>query len=269
MKKTKLRILTSISMLIAIGIILAEVVQISYPPGSSTFIRFSLGYITILLVSLLYGPVYGMIAGAIQDVLGFYVATLLSSYLPWVSAPGAFFIGYTINAMLYGLIPGLLFRRSGKNEEKVYGVLCFILSGAMLVASVWFLFNVNLIRASYLNVTEKTVIAVISVVVSLVMNGMNLRLLRKKPAQKTSYKIMFTLTLLYILTSLILTPIWIVYFYLGTFSSVTYVSFWVLLPIRIVKMPIDLLIYSALLPKILKIVRSVVDGEEEIEPSVQ
>jgi hypothetical protein len=42
----------------------------------------------------------------------------------------------------------------------------------------------------------------------------------------------------------------------------------VLLPIRIVKMPIDLMIYNALLPKILKIVRSVTNGEEEIEPSL-
>lgn len=267
MKKTKLRILTNISMLIAIGIVLAEVVQISYPPGSSAFIRFSLGYLTIILVSLLYGPVYGVIAGAIQDILGFYVATLLSSFIPWVSAPGAFFVGYTINAMMYGLIPGFLFRKAYRNEERFYEILSFILSGAMLIASVWFLFDVDLIRASYLNATEKTVIAAISVAISLLMNLINFLMLRRPPQRRPSFKLMFTLTLLYIITSLILTPIWIVYFYLGTFSAVPHVSYWVLLPIRIIKMPIDLLLYGAILPRIYSVVKSVSGGEEEVASS--
>lgn len=265
MKNTKLRKLTAIAMLIAIGIVLAEVVQISYPPQSNTFIRFSLGYVTIILVGILFGPVYGLIAGAIQDILGFYVATLLAGYLPWVSAPGAFFIGYTLNAMLYGLIPGLLFQKNGKKADSVFAILSFILSGAMLGASVWFLVHVDTIRASYLNLTEKTVIAVLSVVVAVGMNVVNVVFWKKPLEKRPPFKMLFTLTILYMITSLVLTPIWIVYFYLGHFSSVTYVSFWVLLPIRIVKMPIDILLYAFVLPKVLRVSKSILFREEEVD----
>jgi ECF transporter S component (folate family) len=265
MPKNQLRRLTTIAMLIAIGIVLAEIVQISYPPQSPTFIRFSLGYLTILLVGILFGPVYGMIAGAIQDVLGFYVATLLSGVLPWVSAPGAFFIGYTLNAMLYGLVPGLLFKKTLANEDRVYQVLSWILSGAMLIGSVWFLCRVDLIRASYLGLTEKTVIAGISVGVALLMNVLMFVFSRKPKGIRPPFKLLFTLTVLYIVTSLVLTPIWIVYFYLGHFSTVTYVSFWVLLPIRIVKMPIDILLYLSVLPRLLRVSRTALGFEPEPE----
>lgn len=265
MPKTKLRTLTTIAMLIAIGIVLAEIVQISYPPQSPTFIRFSLGYLTIILVGILFGPVYGTIAGAIQDVLGFYVATLLSGVLPWVSAPGAFFIGYTLNAMLYGLLPGLLFRKTFANEERVYAVLSWILSIAMLVGSVVFLFRIDLIRASYLGLPEKTAIAVISVIVALMMNVIMFLLGKKPKASRPPFKLLFSLTGLYIVTSLILTPIWIVYFYLGYFSTVTYVSFWVLLPIRIVKMPMDILLYLSVLPRLLRLSRTALGREPDSE----
>ncbi|MDD3865313.1 MAG: folate family ECF transporter S component [Candidatus Izemoplasmatales bacterium] len=262
MKKSKLRIITSIAMLVAIGIILAEVVQISYPPGSATFLRFSLGYITIIIVGILYGPIYGMIAGLIQDILGFYVATLLSLFLPWVASPGAFFIGYTVNAVLYGLISGLLFKKTFKNEDHIYCVLSFVISGVMLFASVWFFFNPDQVRASYLTATDKQIIAGISMAVALLMSVMNFIYYKKPVEKRPPFKMVFMLTILYIITSLILTPIWIVYFYMGYFSSVTYVSFWALLPIRIVKMPIDIAIYSAVLPRLLKVSKSVMFAEE-------
>ncbi|MDD3841845.1 MAG: folate family ECF transporter S component [Candidatus Izemoplasmatales bacterium] len=262
MKKSKLRIITSLAMLIAIGIILAEVIQVSYPPGSATFLRFSLGYITIIIAGILYGPIYGMVAGLIQDVLGFYVATLLSLFLPWVSSPGAFFIGYTVNAVLYGLIAGLMFMKTFKNEDRIFCILSFVISGVMLFASIWFFVNPDQIRASYLTATDKQIIAGISMAVAFILCVMNFIFYKQSVAKRPPFKIVFMLTILYIITSLILTPIWIVYFYMGYFSSVTYVSFWALLPIRIVKMPIDIAIYSAVLPRLLKVSKSVMFAEE-------
>lgn len=60
-------------------------------------IRISPGFITAALNGMLFGPVVAMIAGACTDILGFAV-----------SSTGAYFPGFTLSAMIGGILYGLI-----------------------------------------------------------------------------------------------------------------------------------------------------------------
>jgi ECF transporter S component (folate family) len=242
--KDRLRIITYVGMLIAIGVVLSEILAFSYPTREDTILRFSIGYMPIIIVGLLFGPVYGAIAGGIQDVLGFFLF-----------GGGYFQIGYTLNAVLYGLLPGLLFRRTWKNENKIFYILNYVLAGTFVVAIVWYFFHIDQVVSSRLSDMEKYILAGIALFGSVSLALMNCLMHRKSSTQQTSSKLMFLLTLLYMITSLILTPIWL-------YIANPALSFWVRLPIRVIKMPIDIALYLVLLPKVLKMMDKVIKKEE-------
>lgn len=242
--KDRLRIITYVGMLIAIGIILSEVLAISYPSQANTVFRFSIGYMPIIIVGLLFGPIYGAIAGGIQDVLGFFLF-----------GGGYFQIGYTLNAVLYGLIPGLLFRKTWKNENKIFYIMNYVLAGLFVIAIVWYFFNINQVISSRLSELEKYILAGIALFGAISLFLMNFLMHRKPPEQQAPFKLWFMLTILYMITSLILTPIWL-------YIENPALSFWVRLPIRVIKMPIDISLYAFLLPKMMKLTNKIIKKEE-------
>lgn len=239
----KLKTLTSVAMLVAIGVILAEVVAISYPSATNTLLRFSIGYLPIILAGFLYGPVYGSIAGIAQDLLGFFLFQ------------GAnFHPGYTFNAMLYGLVPGLLFRKEWKNEDRIFYLVNYLLAILFLAGVVWYFFHLEDYNTRF-SVPEKSVFAGIALLGTASIVLMNYLNHKKPPEKRASMKLLFMLTTLYIVTSLILTPLWII-------SYNPALSFWILIPVRIVKMPIDLALYLFLTPKTLKLTQKILNREE-------
>ncbi|MCL1877899.1 MAG: folate family ECF transporter S component [Defluviitaleaceae bacterium] len=89
-----------IALLIAIEIILTRIAVIQIPPGAA-IVRISLGFICIAIIAMLYGPVFSAIAAVIADVVGVML-------LP---TGGVFFPGFTISALLIGIIYGLLLHK--------------------------------------------------------------------------------------------------------------------------------------------------------------
>jgi ECF transporter S component (folate family) len=246
MAKDKLRKLIYLGMLVGIGVVLAEVLAISYPPSSpNTVLRFSLGYLTIILAGLLFGPVYGGIAGIAQDLIGFFL----------FGSGAAFQIGYTLNAMLYGLIPGLLFLKTWKNEDKIFYLLNYLLDLVFLVAVVWYFFNINQVYSTYLTNPEKYILAGVALFGTVSLLCINFFVHRMKPEKRPPFKMWFMLILLYMITSLVLTPIWL-------YVANPGLSFWVRIPIRILKMPIDICLYAALLPKTWELTKKMIKKEE-------
>ena len=244
MTRNKLRQLIMIGMLVAIGVVLSEVLSISYPTRANTVLRFSIGYMPIIIAGLLFGPLYGAAAGIIQDLLGFFLFS-----------PDAFQIGYTLNAMLYGLIPGLLFRKTWKDENRIFYILNYFLAGAFLLATVWYFFNIEAVYSTRLTDPEKYILAAVALFGAVSLLAMNFILHRKPAENQPPFKMWFMLTLLYMITSLVLTPIWL-------YIANPALSLWVRLPIRIIKMPIDIAIYAFLLPKMLKLTTKIVKKEE-------
>ena len=83
------------ALLIAINITLDLLgLTIKLPPN----LRIGFGFLCNAAIGMLFGPVVGMMAGVCTDVLGYFAGNL---------SMGAYFPGYTLTAVVGGLIWGL------------------------------------------------------------------------------------------------------------------------------------------------------------------
>ncbi len=83
------RILT-VSLLIAIEVLLSRFLSISTP-----LVKFSIGFVPIVLIAFLYGPLYSSLAWGLADFLGANLFPI-----------GAYFFGFSLTAFLAGLVLG-------------------------------------------------------------------------------------------------------------------------------------------------------------------
>ena len=92
-KKTSVRTLTMLALLVAMSIVFSRVLSIS-----TGFVRFNLGSLPVLLAAVVFGPGAGFAVGAVADIIGGVLA------------------GYAINPLItlgagsVGLVSGLLYR---------------------------------------------------------------------------------------------------------------------------------------------------------------
>ena len=111
MKKTselQIRRLTVTAMMIALEIVLSRYLVIS-------FLTYKIGFffLPMVVVGMLYGPVYAGVAWGLSDIIG---ALLFPT--------GPFFFGFTLSAILNGVILGmLLYKNHTKTIRVVLGVL--------------------------------------------------------------------------------------------------------------------------------------------------
>lgn len=70
----------------------------------STELRIGFGFLCNAAIGMLFGPVVGMLAGFCTDVLGYFAGNM---------SMGAYFPGYTLTAIVGGLIWGLWLYRPG------------------------------------------------------------------------------------------------------------------------------------------------------------
>ena len=96
----QIRVLCCLSMLVALGIVLDFTSGIYITPE----IKITFSFLAIAVAGSLLGPVPAMICGALIDLLMYLIKPV-----------GAFFPGYTLSAILSGLIFGIiLYRQQGK-----------------------------------------------------------------------------------------------------------------------------------------------------------
>lgn len=91
------------AMLIALNIVLTRFLAIQ-----TQFLRISFSFLPIAIFAMLAGPVPGAIAAAIADILG---ALLFPS--------GPFFFGFTLSALIYGLIYGISFYKKEMSLKRI------------------------------------------------------------------------------------------------------------------------------------------------------
>lgn len=103
--RTKIDVLTNVSFLVALAIVLTRVFGVMIPVGGGLGLRLSFGEIPLMLAGVLFGPAAGAMAGGAADLIGFLINPHGGPYFP----------GFTLSAVLTGLLPGLLlFRRRGE-----------------------------------------------------------------------------------------------------------------------------------------------------------
>ncbi len=87
------KVMTITAMFIAIGVVLGFVTNIQI----TEFIRVGFSFLPNHFVSMMFGPVVGSVMGGITDLLKYIVRPT-----------GPFFIGFTLNAIVEGIIVGLV-----------------------------------------------------------------------------------------------------------------------------------------------------------------
>jgi len=250
MKKSNVQAIVFTGLMVAIGVVLSQLVSITRPTLSSPIIKFVIGYLPIILISILYGPVYGIIAAISQDLLGFFL----------IGGPQGqiFFLGFTINAILYGLVPGLLFRYKSKKDETLFYWFNYGLAIAFLIAIVFYFFNVDRISTT-LEDPELYILLFISLFGAGALIAINFWVGRKKTLAFSPQKILFVVMILYMVVSIVLTPIWL-------YIMIPGVPIWLRIPLRIVKMPVEVLAYVLLLTPLLNTLKKLIDHHDLDEP---
>ena len=103
---SKVPSLVGTAMLIALNILIDSIRIVV-----SNLLEISFSFLTLAACAMQYGPVLGMIAGAITDILGHFLRP-----------SGAFFPGFTLNAILSGFLYGCFFYKKEITWKRV--ILC-------------------------------------------------------------------------------------------------------------------------------------------------
>ena len=90
-KKFDVRKLVQISLLVALQIILTRFCSIQTP-----IVRIGFGFVPVVIIATMYGPIYAGVANGIADILGLMLFP-----------SGSFFPGFTLTASLAGVVYGV------------------------------------------------------------------------------------------------------------------------------------------------------------------
>jgi ECF transporter S component (folate family) len=114
----------------ATSIILTRFFSFSIAIAGFNALRLSFGEIPIMINGLMLGPVFGAACGALADIIGYAINPL----------GGAYFPGFTLGAMLTGLIPGVLSRYCFKEMKWPSVALIIVLTELITVPlnTLWF-----------------------------------------------------------------------------------------------------------------------------------
>lgn len=246
MKSKKLQKIIFSGLLIAIAIVLSTVVSISYPPNS-TIIRFGIGYLPLIIISVVIGPKIGFYSAIIQDILAYFV------YIWVFGVPsGPFFPGFTLNSILYGVIPGLIVGLK-ITKRNLFLYINFGLLLLLFALGVWGFFKIeNIIdiienRLSDDMSFSPTIIYLILILGELGIIATAVFLFLRRKEEDLAQRIIFSVIILQILVALILTPLWVTIIYK--------IPYWPQLPLRIIKTPIEIFIYTILLVRLIKVLQ--------------
>lgn len=204
--KTNHFFLTATALLVAISIIISNFV-IYIPLFGFPSVRFSVTSIPIFIVGSLFGGAYGAIAGFISDMISFMITSQGAPYHP----------GFTLNAILIGFIPGIIFhyvktRNSRKSLNKInlsLGVIALIGSIVYInFIGIHEIENIGLIMGVPINI----ILSLLMVVILIALIGIVYYVQKKFTEIDNLYsidQILFIHIISFIVVQLILTPIWL------------------------------------------------------------
>lgn len=201
--------LVASALFVAISVIFAQF-RFFIPLFGFPSVRFSVSEIPIFLAGSLFGPIYGAMVGFTSDVISFMLAS-----------SAAYHFGFTLNAMLVGFIPGIVFYLIRKKSmSTTFGTANKILAGIALIGA---LIYINFIGINELDEVMMVMGMPINIVLSILMVLLVIALsfivvkLKKVYSNHEGFysidKLIFIACLNYIAVNLMLTPIWLLQLY--------------------------------------------------------
>lgn len=106
-----LRSVTTLSMLIAVALVLNLFASIQITDS----LRLSFGFLATAIMGMLYGPVCAGFSAGIVDILQFFL-----------KPSGEFFPGYTLTAILGGILYGIFLYKNKFSLPRIISVKCII-----------------------------------------------------------------------------------------------------------------------------------------------
>lgn len=94
-RKNYLTVIVTVALLIALDVILTRFLSIQ-----TQFLRIGFGFLPVAIAGVAYGPFWGAVTGAVGDILGMVIYP-----------PAEYFPGFTLTALLTGMIFGFLLHR--------------------------------------------------------------------------------------------------------------------------------------------------------------
>ena len=124
MKKTKFttEMLVFTSFMIALSVVLSKLVSINI-----SFLRIGFGFLPIAVLAIMYGPYVAAIGYGVTDLLG-----------AWLFPTGTFFPGFTVSAVLTGLIFGwVLYKKEVTFVRALIASALVCLTVNLLINTYW------------------------------------------------------------------------------------------------------------------------------------
>ena len=228
----KLRKLILAAILSAMSIVLNEFVSIRIPP-SNTIFTISLGVIPIFFIAYYCGFIYSTISAVIIDVLGWL--------LGGTSSP--FNIGFTLNALLSGLILGLVLHFKNQLSTKKGRIIILVIESLLTIITIpvfIYFFNKFGLESKYDLNNFALIISSLGIAFNLMFIMYSLVL----PKNEDVNAVNLGFQIYQIVVSLLLTPLWVHILY-GT----NYISLW---SMRLISVPFLTIVYSMIVLLILK-----------------
>ena len=107
--------LVSVSLLTAMSIIFTRFFSFIIPIAGLPALRFGLGEAPLMMAGMVYGPALGGLGGLAADLIGVVV-----------NPQGAYFPGFTLSSMLWGILPGLFFYKRNNKNINIKGVFIVV-----------------------------------------------------------------------------------------------------------------------------------------------
>jgi ECF transporter S component (folate family) len=215
--------------LAALFVALSAILKLTFEIYFLPTLRFNFATVPIMVSGMVLGPIWGFAVGALSDIINFIL-----------KPTGPFHYGFTLATALNGFIPGLIFWLAKKRKKEFnYSVLNIVMYVILVGGMLWLLNAYDIIAFENGQILLKeNVVPWYSVAIVLILFAayafFTLYFLRKKEKAGKKMpvpadKVLFAVTSVEIIASLLLNTIFLVDLY-G--AGTTFIG---LLPLRLVK----------------------------------
>lgn len=151
MRKNITKRLVILSLLIAVNIVLSRLLSISM-----WNMKFSFSFLSVAIAASLYGIWGGAVVGGIGDLLG-----------ALIFPTGAYFPGFTLTAILVGVIYGIFYKDKTNFIKIASGTVLSNIIGTVLLNSLWIsiLYNSEFIPLMVTRLTQAGIMTVVQIIV--------------------------------------------------------------------------------------------------------
>lgn len=189
------RALVACGLLAAISIVLTRVFSYMIPLAGLPALRIGFGDIPVIISGILFGPIAGGLTGGVSDILGFILNPMGGPYIP----------GFTISAVLRGLIPGVIFWLIREKNIKFNFHIANMIFSIFLTIGILFVFLSQEVDLSKALMMVYGVIAFAFIMLPVVLS----RVIKSEDTLYSFDKILFIVTVCYFIISLGLNTFWL------------------------------------------------------------